>query len=78
MKKIDKEQIMKGFTGTLEITAKCNGIDIEQKIEYKDGNRYCLLYILLTLIDTMHRENALGKDLIRVLISALKDLVKED
>ena len=78
MKKIDFEKVMEGFTGELKISAKCKGSDIEQKIEYKNGNKICLLYIVTTILNTLYKEKALGKDLLEILICMLSELIKED
>lgn len=32
---MDIDKILKGFTGELKISAKCNGSDVSQSIEYK-------------------------------------------
>lgn len=78
MKKIDIEKVMKGFTGELNITAKCNDSDVEQKIEYKNGNKICLLFITFNILSSMYQEGALDKRLLETLISMLKDLIEEE
>ena len=64
---IDIDKIVKGFTGELKISAKCEGSNVMQKIEYKNGNRACMVYILCSIINNMYNEDALDKDDIQLI-----------
>ena len=73
---IDIDKILKGFTGELKISAKCNGSDVLQKIEYKNGNRLCMVYILCSILNNMYDNDALDKDEIKLFIAWLKGIIK--
>lgn len=74
MKDIDK--ILKGFTGELKISAKCHGSAVSQKIEYQNGNRLCIVYILCSILNNMYDKDALDKDDIQSIIDWLKEMIK--
>ena len=73
---MDIDKIVKGFTGELKISAKCNGSNVNQKIEYKNGNRLCMVYILGSIINNMYDEDALDKDEIQCIIDWLKEIIE--
>lgn len=73
---IDIDKILKGFTGELKISAKCNGSNVSQKIEYKNGNRLCMVYILCSILNNMYDNDALDKDEIKLFIAWLKGIIK--
>ena len=73
---IDIDKALKGFTGELKISAKCNGSIVSQKIEYKNGNRLCMTYILCSIINNMYDEDALDKDEIQLIINWLKVIIE--
>lgn len=73
---IDIDKMLKGFTGELKISAKCEGSDVSQKIEYKNGNRPCLVYILSSIINNMYDKDVLDKDDIQLIINWLKGIIK--
>ena len=73
---IDIDKIVKGFTGELKISAKCNGSNINQKIEYKNGNKLCMVYILCNIINNMYDEYTLDKDEIQLIINLLKGIIE--
>lgn len=73
---MDIDKVLKGFTGELKISAKCEGSDVSQKIEYKNGNRLCLVYILCSILNNMYDKDALDKDDIQALINWLKGIIK--
>lgn len=73
---IDIDKMLKGFTGELKICAKCHGSDVSQSIEYKNGNRLCLVYILCGIINNMYDKDTLDKDDIQSIIKWLKDMIK--
>ena len=50
---IDIDKIVKGFTGELKISAKCNGSNINQKIEYKNGNKLLIICMMKMLLIKM-------------------------
>ena len=73
---IDIDKIVKGFTGELKISAKCNGSNVSQQIEYKNGNRLCMVYILCSILNNMYDNDALDKDDIQLTIDWLKGIIK--
>ena len=73
---IDIDKMLKGFTGELKISAKCNGSEVSQKIEYKNGNKLCMVYILCSILNNMYDENALDKDEIQLIINCLKGIIE--
>ena len=73
---IDIDKMLKGFTGELKISAKCNGSNVSQKIEYKNGNRVCMVYILGSILNNMYDEDALDKDDIQSIINWLKGIIE--
>ena len=73
---IDIDKMLKGFTGELKISAKCEGSDISQKIEYKNGNKLCMVYILCRIINDMYDKDVLDKDEIQLIIDLLKGIIE--
>ena len=73
---IDIDKILKGFTGELKISAKCHGLDLLQKVEYKNGNKLCMVYILCSILNNMYDEDALDKDSIQLIIDWLKGIIE--
>ena len=73
---IDIDKMLKGFTGELKISAKCEGSNVLQKIEYKNGNKLCMVYILCSIINSMYDEDALDKDEIQLIIDWLKGTIE--
>ena len=73
---IDIDKIVKGFTGELKISAKCHGSEVLQQIEYKNGNKLCMVYILFSIINYMYDEDALDKDEIQLIINLLKGIIE--
>ena len=72
----DIDKMLKGFTGELKISAKCNGSDVSQQIDYKNGNRLCMVYILCTILNNMYNKDALDKDDIQSIIDWLQGIIK--
>ena len=70
------DKMLKGFTGELKISAKCNGSDVSQQIDYKNGNRLCMVYILCTILNNMYNKDALDKDDIQSIIDWLQGIIK--
>ena len=70
------DKMLKGFTGELKISAKCNGSDVSQQIDYKNGNRLCMVYILCTILNNMYNKDALDKDDIQLIIDWLKGIIE--
>lgn len=73
---INIDKMLKGFTGELKISAKCNGSGVLQKIEYKNGNRACMVYILVNILNDMYDKDALDKDDIQLIIDWLKGIIE--
>ena len=73
---IDIDKMLKGFTGELKISAKCEGSNVNQKIEYKNGNRVCMVYILCSILNNMYDKDVLDKDDIQSIIDWLKGIIK--
>lgn len=73
---IDIDKMLKGFTGELKISAKCDGANIKQKIEYKNGNRLCMVYILCSILNDMYDKDALDEDDIQSIINWLKGIIE--
>ena len=73
---IDIDKMLKGFTGELKISAKCEGSNVNQKIEYKNGNRFCMVYILCSILNNMYDKDVLDKDDIQSIIDWLKGIIK--
>lgn len=73
---IDIDKMLKGFTGELKISAKCDGSGVSQQIEYKNGNRLCMVYILCSIINNMYDKDALDKDDIQCIINWLKGIIE--
>ena len=72
---MDIDKILKEFTGELKISAKCEGSNVQQKIEYKNGNRMCMVYILCSILNSMYDKDALDKDDIQLIINWLKGII---
>ena len=73
---IDIDKMLKEFAGELKISAKCHGSDVSQQIEYKNGNRLCMVYILCSILNNMYDKDALDKDDIQLIIDWLKGIIK--
>ena len=73
---MDIDKILKGSTGELKISAKCEGSNVSQVIEYKNGNKICMVYILCSIINNMYDKDALDKDDIQVIINCLKGIIE--
>ena len=73
---MDIDKILKEFAGELKISAKCEGSNISQKIEYKNGNRLCMVYILCSILNNMYDKDSLDKDDIQLIIDWLKDMIE--
>ena len=73
---INIDNMLKGFTGELKISAKCEGSNVSQQIEYKNGNRFCMVCILCSIINNMYDKYFLDKDDIQLIINWLKGIIK--
>ena len=73
---IDIDKMLKGFKGELKISAKCEGSNVSQQIEYKNGNRLCMVYILYSILNNMYDKDALDKDDIQLIIDWLKGIIE--
>ena len=73
---IDIDKMLKEFAGELKIIAKCNGSNVSQQIEYKNGNRLCMVYILCSILNNMYDKDALDKNDIQSIIDWLQGIIK--